>query len=174
MTTHIERVVDPHILAQRNTPIEALITADIAPRLSELLSQPEAEVLVKLVFHKEGKAVRAVGSVSGGMTLCCQRCLQDYSERVAIDLDLRFVGPNAADSDDDVELDDDGLVEIRALIEDELILAVPLIPRHPEGGCDESIIGQYMVQETEVASAAPTRKPFADALAGLNIKKTQD
>jgi len=69
------------------------------------------------------------------VTLQCQRCLQPMVEDVVIDRRLRFVD----DEDDaarlDEESEDDVLVasrslDLHALLEDELILALPLVPRH--------------------------------------------
>lgn len=69
------------------------------------------------------------------VTLQCQRCLQPMPQALDVDRWFRF----AADEDEaarlDEESDDDVLVESRRfdlfeLIEDELILALPIVPRH--------------------------------------------
>jgi uncharacterized protein len=67
--------------------------------------------------------------------LVCQRCLEPVQVDLVIDRWFRF----AADADEaerlDAELDDDVLVtstsfDLRALVEDELLLSLPLVPRH--------------------------------------------
>jgi uncharacterized protein len=65
----------------------------------------------------------------------CQRCLQPMVHALQVDRRLRFVeGEDEAqrldeDSDDDV-LALPASLDLPALIEDELILALPLVPRH--------------------------------------------
>jgi uncharacterized protein len=65
----------------------------------------------------------------------CQRCLQPMAVPLQVDRRLFFVeGEDAAaaldtDSEDDV-LTLEPAIDLRALIEDELLLALPLVPRH--------------------------------------------
>lgn len=67
--------------------------------------------------------------------LTCQRCLQPMQEPLAIDCRLRFVRGEAEAEALDAELEDDVLalprwLDLRELVEDELLLALPLVPRH--------------------------------------------
>lgn len=67
--------------------------------------------------------------------LQCQRCLQPVRCTLAVDRSLRFVaGEDAAarldaDSEDDV-LELTSSVDLHTLVEDELLLELPLVPRH--------------------------------------------
>lgn len=67
----------------------------------------------------------------------CQRCLQPFVETLAVDRALRFVSDEAqaealdADSEDDV-LALTPTLDLRALVEDELLLAWPIVPRHAQ------------------------------------------
>lgn len=67
--------------------------------------------------------------------LTCQRCLQPVEELLEVDRVIRFV----FDEDEAARLDEQGeedvlacsrAVDLQALVEDELILALPLVPRH--------------------------------------------
>jgi uncharacterized protein len=75
--------------------------------------------------------------VATRLALVCQRCLAPVDAALHIEKALRFVrGEDAAaeldaDSDDDV-LDSSRNLDLRSLIEDELLLALPLVPRHDE------------------------------------------
>lgn len=67
--------------------------------------------------------------------LTCQRCLEPVSETLEIDRTLRFVTgeDEAARLDEDSEEDVLALtraLDLPSLVEDELILALPLVPRH--------------------------------------------
>lgn len=70
--------------------------------------------------------------------MVCQRCLNGMTQPLTVDRAFRFVSTEqAADAEDD-QSEEDLLVASTAfdamtLIEDELILALPLVPRH--GDC---------------------------------------
>lgn len=99
------------------------------------------------------------------LVLACQRCLQPLPVPLAVDRALRFVEGEAeaerldADSDDDV-LALDHALDLQALIEDELILALPLVPRH--AACELPA----------PAGDAPPEHPFA-ALQALRRRPQQ-
>lgn len=72
---------------------------------------------------------------SGQVALTCQRCLQPVLEDLDIDRWIRFVDTEAEAAALDADSDDDVLalprhLNARELIEDELLLALPLVPRH--------------------------------------------
>lgn len=87
----------------------------------------------------------------------CQRCLQPFSLALELDRALRFVDDEAqaealdADSEDDV-LALAPFLDLRTLVEDELLLAWPIVPRHAQCAAPEHRAG-------EVAAASPS--PFA-------------
>ena len=79
--------------------------------------------------------------VAGRLHLQCQRCLGllDYSVDVANTL---LVVPRDAQSDEDMDdpeapdaIEAGPQLEVAGLIEDEVLLSLPLAPRHPEGAC---------------------------------------
>lgn len=69
------------------------------------------------------------------VALTCQRCLKPVQEVLNIDRWVRFVDTEAEAAALDADSDDDVLalprhLDARELIEDELLLALPLVPRH--------------------------------------------
>lgn len=69
------------------------------------------------------------------LSLTCQRCLQPVEMPVAVDRDFLFVDDEAAAAALDDDSEEDVLVTSRAfdlpsLVEDELIMALPLAPHH--------------------------------------------
>jgi uncharacterized protein len=116
----------------------------------------------------------------------CQRCLHPVELPIEVSRKLRFVKDEATAALLDAELDDDVLVlgrsfDLIALIEDEMIMASPIVPFHDE--CPElpvMSVSDPGVDEPESAAeagegaAAPTGgkpHPFA-ALAQLKVKKS--
>jgi uncharacterized protein len=67
--------------------------------------------------------------------LQCQRCLQPVSVPVEVNRDFRLVAGEDAAARLDTEIEEDVLeltrsLDLRELIEDEILLALPLVPRH--------------------------------------------
>lgn len=74
-------------------------------------------------------------TASAQVALTCQRCLQPVHEDVDIDRWIRFVDTEAEAAALDADSEDDVLalprhLDARELIEDEMLLALPLVPRH--------------------------------------------
>ncbi len=98
----------------------------------------------------------------------CQRCLQPMDVPLQVDRSFRFVQDEAAAEALDGESEEDLLAlsrefRLRELVEDELLMALPLVPRHAH--CPQPVkmsVGEEELKEAEV----PVNNPFA-ALAGL-------
>jgi uncharacterized protein len=106
------------------------------------------------------------------VSLQCQRCLQAMDDEIAVDRRFRFVRTEAEALRLDEESEDDVLVleprlDVGTLLEDELILGLPIVPRHPL--CPEPLRALQDVSLLE--DAAP--HPFA-ALAALRGKAPSD
>lgn len=71
------------------------------------------------------------------VSLTCQRCLQPLAQPLVVHTALRFVeGEDRAESEDESSEEDvlalGPSLDLHELVEDELILALPLVPRHPD------------------------------------------
>lgn len=110
--------------------------------------------------------------LSGELQLQCQRCLQGLTHAVDIGNALRLVAPEALDSEYDDDPDEPDCVaastafDLAALIEDEVLLALPPYPRHPEGQCQASS------GSAESAASEAKVKAFG-ALAALKLNVIQ-
>lgn len=92
----------------------------------------------------------------------CQRCLAPVVVRVAAERDFLFVADEATAEAMDGDSEADVLVVSRdldalALVEDELILSLPLVPRHET--CPHSL--PDAVADDDFASASERPHPFA-------------
>jgi uncharacterized protein len=102
---------------------------------------------------------------STALQLTCQRCLQPMTVNLDVQPTIRFVYGEVQAQALDENSDEDVLalppsLDLRALIEDELILALPLIPRHD--ACPLPL----SAGSAELADGGPEARPFA-ALAAL-------
>jgi len=112
-------------------------------------------------------------SAQAGVSMRCQRCLGPLPVPLDVDRWIRFVaGADRAEALD-AELEDDVLelqrqTDLRELIEDELLLALPLVPRHEQ--CPQPL--PMPAQDDEPAAPEARPNPFA-ALEKLK-KKSQE
>jgi uncharacterized protein len=103
------------------------------------------------------------------VSLRCQRCLQPMAAPLDVDRWIRFVRDAAEAEALDAELEDDVLelprqLDLHELIEDELLLALPLVPRH-------EVCPEPLPQGSDPEVDVPERpNPFA-ALEQLKKKK---
>ena len=93
--------------------------------------------------------------------LQCQRCLLPLDEAVHVDRQFRFVDDEATAAALDDEMEDEVLalpksLNLRDLVEDEMLLALPLVPRHDV--CPEPVTLQF--GDVEIVEA-DTAHPFA-------------
>ncbi|MGK0673346.1 MAG: YceD family protein [Halothiobacillaceae bacterium] len=130
-----QQPLDIRALACQGITLEGEVHATKLPRLQGTVLR-DASIRFSLSFGKndEGRAV-VTGRVQGTVELVCQRCL----DAVAIELDVA-VGLGGVDSEEEAkrlppELDPLILGEewvcLADLIEDEILLALPVVPMHP-------------------------------------------
>mgnify|MGYP000019318482 CR=1 FL=1 len=108
------------------------------------------------------------------IALVCQRCLQPCPHEVKLERLIHFARDEAEAARLDAESEDDVLaltrsLDLHELLEDELLLDLPLVPRHEHCPLPVMAAGEAATQP-EVA-AEPARNPFA-ALAAL--KRTRE
>lgn len=111
-------------------------------------------------------------SVRATLPMQCQRCLTSVDVPLEVDRSFRFVADEATAEALDDESEEDLLAlsrefHLRALIEDELLMELPVVPSHEV--CPEAVSLQSSDEDFEEASAQKPN-PFA-ALAALRVDK---
>ncbi|KQT09007.1 YceD family protein [Ramlibacter sp. Leaf400] len=105
------------------------------------------------------------------LPLTCQRCLEPVDIPLAVDRSFRFVADEQTAAAQDDEAEEDLLALSRAfdlldLVEDELLMEVPVVPRHET--CPAPV--RLSAADPDFEEAAPAENPFA-ALKGLKVGK---
>jgi uncharacterized protein len=135
--TDLLRRGDPVVGRLRQTvPVAAL------PRLAESLSDSEGSVEVDVRVSRASSGVPLIeGSLRGCLRRDCQRCLEPVDLDVRIDLKLAVTGTGGeelAPADFEPWQTDEENVTVGQLLEDELLLALPMVTRHEnERQCGE-------------------------------------
>lgn len=79
----------------------------------------------------------------GSVDLTCQRCLQGLEWAIDLDTDVLVVESGRVPERDDlefVEVDDRGTLDVFEAIDEELVLALPTVPRHDACASPASLV----------------------------------
>jgi uncharacterized protein len=163
-----ERIVPSRQAAAGGT-VQGVVALAQLPRLQGLLvrgNDPRTPLEVELNMRLDAlKRLVLSGRVSGRLTLECQRCLGPMPWDFGIDLDLYVVQNEAEaaklDEDADFLLAPGDVISPRQVVEDEIILALPLIPRHE----NDAECGAVVQERADTPGAEPDDErpsPFAD------------
>ena len=165
--------VDPVKDAQRRLDYSGIYTANQLARLAESVVNVLSDAQVTLSFYIDPqKLVVMKGQVQVDVELDCQRCGEPFKQT----LECHFMYSPVANWDqaDDlpeiyepIEFNEFGEIDLLGAVEDELILALPLVPMHSSEHCEVSAHEQVFGELPEELAKKPN--PFA-VLANLKQK----
>ncbi|MCP5406614.1 MAG: DUF177 domain-containing protein [Chromatiaceae bacterium] len=166
MSARLPEFVDPWLLAERGRSISGEFELVKLPRMTEVLIDTGGSVCFALNFSKDAKSrVRITGYVRAGLRLECQRCLEVMLLAVDSTLDLVVIQvPAEAERippECEPVLVEDGGLRIVDLIEEELLLAIPLVPMHEPGICTMCTSSTDESVQLDASTESGTVNPFA-------------
>ena len=133
--------IDPIRSAQRRLVCEGYFDISGMDRLLAECESISEQVKVSVKFDvDEAGLVIMTGTGSATVSLICQRCTDALEQLLEISFSFSPVKKSEEEADlpseyDAIELDENGEVNLRELVEEELILMIPLIPRHELDNC---------------------------------------
>ncbi|VAW91908.1 hypothetical protein MNBD_GAMMA22-1570 [hydrothermal vent metagenome] len=141
----------------------------LEPLLERLESSSKTELSLSLVFDKDSNGVHFLsGTIKGTIFLLCQRCLTEMSFDINVDLLIAFL---ASEFDGDKlggeyepYIVNDTPIMLSDIIEDELLLALPTIPKHKDTRCSEQLTHMTLNKSDTVLSEVEKDKeinPFS-------------
>lgn len=134
-------------------------------RLAESLAGGEGEVAYQLDFDRDSFGTSMLHlKATGQLPLVCQRSLEIYLEPVALDQQLGLIRDESEEAAllpeyEALLVGADGHLDLVDVIEDELILALPLVPTRPGAPLEH-------IEMADDEMEPPQANPFA-ALASL-------
>lgn len=145
MRDKLRRRYQVHKEVSRNGFFEGSIPLADLIRLNDFLlpdelSKPRREIKVRFEFERNEYDLPAVrGRLETRVALECQRCLGALDYPLELDFQLMIDASDelVRSSSVDTLYSEDGYIDIFAVIEDELILAIPLVARHDDRACNE-------------------------------------
>lgn len=168
MPEHLPDAVDPVAFAEKRGRLVGRLAIGDLDRLAPMVKNPEGHVDLDLQFGKQGRLPLIEGRVAAQLVLECQCCLGplewniDSKVRLGIveSVDAALLLPEDTEA---LIVEPDVEVLLADIVQDELLLAVPVIPQHDD--C-------HLPGETP-APAEARRNPFA-SLADLKLKSTSE
>jgi len=145
-----ERVV-ARKMCQQNGTINSSIPLGKLQRLSEYLHDNHGQAEVCLSFDRDESGLDVLsGSVNATVSMQCQRCL----ESVTLDIQSEFLmqiaesEPKAEEMAEsagaeaeslDIAICEDGQLDLLAVVEDELIMSLPIVASHDTENCSDRL-----------------------------------
>ncbi|CDH43375.1 MAG: DUF177 domain-containing protein [Candidatus Competibacteraceae bacterium] len=167
--------IDPWRLAAESGRLEGTLALAALPRLAAVLDHLNGAVSVSLVAGIDHQGIRSItGGLRTVIELTCQRCLEPLPWPLDVTVNLGLVRNEAAAHrlPDEYEplLVAEGFIRVADLVEDELLLALPQIPRHVD--VQECEANDYRAPSSEPAPNTEPVQPFATLASLLPSKRS--
>lgn len=165
----VDNIVDADVCARAGSTIARRFSAAELPRLREAGGRDEAAIEANFQFSLFEGRPAVSGELHGEAVLTCQRCMQ----AVVIDIDDTFqvllVTEERSDEPGGYEpvVANASRLDLGWLAEEQVLLALPLVPMHEPGECDAVVAldeDDASTVESEDEAPAPegetTHQPF--------------
>lgn len=137
---HIPEHIDPFRLAEQKISLSGLLNVENMPRLRESIRESGSKVKVDMTFGMDEQGTTFVqGHLETNLMLICQRCMEPFVYEIITNFTLGIVNTldeaNALPRQYEPVIAKEGELAVLELIEDELILNLPIIPKHQPEEC---------------------------------------
>lgn len=175
MMDQLPRVIRPLKLAEADARLQGWLPLNEMSRLTARLASSEGRAEGYLQFGVDADQTHFIrGRIKASLSLICQRCLGQMQFPVDIEVSLGIIG---ADEDAgrlagiyEPLLLATATGDLTEIIEDELLLALPILELHPPGDCVRGAQDELIVHAQQPPSPEDTRQPFANLAALIKTK----
>ena len=155
--------VDALKLTSQGAVLEGMVSPDSLPRLKEAVARVSMSAQASLSFDRDASGHRVVsGDLKAEVEQVCQRCLLAMSRDIVAEISWVLVF--AEDQREHLPqgrepwmVDEDG-GDLHHMLEEELLLALPIVPFHPLDDCVGS--DRYSSGAMPTADAGHEDNPF--------------
>ena len=132
--------IDPYLLAEKGAHLRGVLPVRQLRRLAELCLDDRGDVGIDLQFERSDAQGLCLmhGAVTATLHVACQRCLEAMALHLATEPRLvlrRPEPPTEEPTDEDETLVVDKAFALSELVENELLLAMPMVPMHNLAEC---------------------------------------
>lgn len=171
--TVLLQTLDPQKVFRQRMQIKGRMPVVSLQRFCESLLDDTGTVTAELLFEVDSeRRFRILGNVTADVNVVCQRCLQPMTLHLDDKIDLVLVSTDAQSKVLPATLDpwfcgEDELLSPADIIEEQLILAMPIVSMHER--CVDVNKAQDVAVKNQIEAESARKNPFA-ALAGLKTK----
>lgn len=175
----LPRLIDPRKFAQQELNLSGQIAINELTRLCSFLVKPVGEVQVDLSFSINEQGHRCLnGYAHADFFMACQRCLEESKQFIVINLNLVMLWSDEQAASLSKEYDPwivgEGHTDIYQVIEDELILGLPLVAYHDYECVESSLMssGDDMLVNADSTEVNPFQvlEGLKDSLKSVSSK----
>jgi uncharacterized protein len=158
MSANTPEMLDAWRMVATRRSFEGRLPLSSMTRLQGLLVDTEGDVRYAIEFDHDALRVPYIAlRIEAGLPLVCQRSLQRFVLPVSVEQRLGLVRSEDEESAlppgyEALLVPEDGMLRPADLVEDELVLAVPVVPVDPSS---EAIESEWAADEEEVAKTSP-------------------
>ena len=137
----LPQLIDPQKSAMKRSTYVGIYPTALMERFVGSVAACSDEVLVDVKFSKDAQSLTYFqGTAKAQVDLLCQRCNHEFPHSISIEYCFSPVQGQEAEEElpeayEPVEVNDHGEVDLLQLIEDELILSLPIVALHAEEDC---------------------------------------
>lgn len=153
MSADLPRIIDPGKFADAGECLQGRLQLHELDRVRELVLDRDTAVRFSLAFDRDEKgAVIVTGELSGQLTVTCQRCLNPMLLPLQSRVNVGVVNDpkQMAALPEELEpvIAEEHKLSLLRLIEEELLLAMPLSPVHELSDCPGAgLVGRHATKK---------------------------
>jgi uncharacterized protein len=154
--------VNPYQLADKETSLDGVISGSRLKRLAQATAGEPSEANATLRFFRDESNRRVIaGQVKGVATLQCQRCLNTFGYSLSGEFQLALVYNDEMSKALPEHLDalmllPDETLDVAEVVEEELLLCLPIHAKHSEDDCRiETQFGEVEAEQETVKAPNP-------------------
>ncbi|MDP6536269.1 MAG: YceD family protein [Gammaproteobacteria bacterium] len=159
--------VDTRKVFLQEAAIEGTVPLERLPRFREILATESAHVQIELRFSTNESNERLItGKLSAQAHVTCQRCLEPIAIELADEINLALLVSEELSSELDPALEPwicaDIKLELAGLVEEQLMLCMPIVNYHPGNDCLDKLDYQIAGDDSQGERQAEEREgPFS-------------
>ena len=163
MSARLPETIDPIQLAEQGVSLTGELPLRELARLASVCVSSEGKATANLKFTQAHRGLHFLRArIEARLRLVCQRCLQPMEVEVQSEPVLALFRPGEPQAG--VPEEAEPLVvgpdwSLASLLEDELLLAMPMMPKHESGNCALGTLSPSKARQIEVKTHKPN--PFA-------------
>lgn len=167
MSGRLPEQIDPIRLADDGARLLGMFPGSRMVRLREQTLRADQPVSVELNFERNAQGVRRMlGILRTTVVIPCRRCLRPFALEIVAQPQILLLPAGTNEPEEGESLTVAGPLSLVDLVEEELLLVMPMFPGHAEGECAVA----FPVTSGGMPETGTKVNPFAE-LRGIKDKK---